>query len=96
MRTGWAFRGAKGDFGALWLEHTMTQSTEAVFSNGVLRPTRELGLRDQQRVRLIVETLDDAPADRNAALARLRAGISRMQFFSQGSLPTRGQLHDRS
>lgn len=74
----------------------MTQSTEAVFSNGVLRPTRELGLRDQQRVRLIVETIDEAPADRDAALARLRAGISRMQFFSQGPLPTREQLHDRS
>lgn len=64
----------------------MTQSTEAGFSNGVLRPTRELGLRDQQRVRLIVETLDEAPADRDAASARLRAGISRMRFFSQGLL----------
>ena len=74
----------------------MTQSTEAVFSNGVLRPTRQLGLKDQQRVRLIVETIDEAPSDREAVLAKLRAGISRMQFFSQGQLPTREQLHDRS
>ncbi len=67
----------------------MTQSTEAVFSNGVLKPTQQLGLKDQQRVRLIVETIDEAPADREALLAKLRAGISRMQFFSQGRLPTR-------
>jgi len=53
----------------------MAQHIEAVFSDGVLKPTRELGLRDQQRVRLIVETIDEAPADRDAALARLRAGI---------------------
>ena len=73
----------------------MTQSTEAVYSNGVLKPTRELGLRDQQRVRLIVESIDEVPEDREAALAKLRAGIARMQFFSKGPLPTREELHDR-
>lgn len=74
----------------------MIQRTEAVFSNGVLTPTRELGLRDQQRVRLIVETIDETGTDREAAMAWLRAGIERMQFFSQGRPPTREQLHDRS
>jgi hypothetical protein len=44
-------------------------------------------LRDQQRVRLIVEPIDEVP-DREAALARLRGGIARMQFFSKGRLPT--------
>jgi predicted DNA-binding antitoxin AbrB/MazE fold protein len=34
----------------------MTQDTEAVYSGGVLKPDRDLGLREQQRVRLIVET----------------------------------------
>ena len=72
----------------------MTQSTEAVYSDGVLRPTRELGLRDQQRVRLIAEPIDEVREDREAALARLRAGIARMQFFSKGPLPTREELHD--
>ena len=72
----------------------MTQSTEAVYSDGVLRPTRELGLRDQQRVRLIVEPIDEVREDRETALARLRAGIARMQFFSTGPLPTREELHD--
>jgi predicted DNA-binding antitoxin AbrB/MazE fold protein len=73
----------------------MTQITEAVYTQGVLKPTSELVLREQQRVRLIVETIDDMPADRQAALDRLRAGIAGMQFFSNGRLPTRDELHDR-
>jgi predicted DNA-binding antitoxin AbrB/MazE fold protein len=74
----------------------MTRVTEAVFSHGVLKPADDLGLREDQRVRLIVESLDEMPEDRAAALARLRAGIAKMQFFSQGPLPTREELHDRS
>jgi predicted DNA-binding antitoxin AbrB/MazE fold protein len=74
----------------------MTQRTEAVYSDGVLKPERELGLQDRQRVRLTVETIDDVASDRAAALARLRAGIARMQFYSKGPLPMRAELHDRS
>ena len=74
----------------------MPQSTEAVYSDGVLKPTRELSLRDQQRVRLIVEPIDEGSGDRQADLTRLRAGIARMQFFSKGPLPTREELHDRA
>jgi predicted DNA-binding antitoxin AbrB/MazE fold protein len=73
----------------------MTRVTEAVYSNGVLRPEDDLGLRDNQRVRLIVETIDDSPDDRAAALARLIAGIAKMQFFSQGPFQSRKELHDR-
>jgi predicted DNA-binding antitoxin AbrB/MazE fold protein len=73
----------------------MTQTTEAIYTNGVLKPTRELDLREQQRVRVIVETIDDAADDRAAAVARLKAGIDSMQFFSNGRLPSRDDLHDR-
>ena len=73
----------------------MTQNTEAVYCGGVLKPDRDLGLREKQRVRLVVESIDEVPEDREAALARLRAGIARMQFFSKGPLPTREELHDR-
>jgi predicted DNA-binding antitoxin AbrB/MazE fold protein len=73
----------------------MTQTTEAVYSNGVLKPTGDLHLRDQQRVRLIVESLDEATGDRQEAVNRLRAGIESMQFFSSGRLPTREELHGR-
>ena len=74
----------------------MPQRTEAVYSDGVLKPTRTLSLRDQQRVRLLVEPIDEGAGDHHATLGRLRAGIARMQFFSKGPLPTREELHDRA
>jgi predicted DNA-binding antitoxin AbrB/MazE fold protein len=75
----------------------MTQFTEAVYTNGVLKPKGELVLREAQRVRLIVEALDDDAdrGDRPAALQRLLAGIERMRFFSREHLPSRNELHDR-
>ncbi len=75
----------------------MTQVTEAIYSDGVLRPLARLTLREAQRVRLIVEPLDEPDrADRLAALERLLAGIASMHFFSIRRLPTRDELHDRS
>ncbi len=73
----------------------MTQKVEAIYSGGVLKPTRDLSLQDQQRVRLTVETIDEPLGDREAAVVRLQAGIASMRFFSEGPLPTREQLHDR-
>ena len=75
----------------------MAQLTEAVYTNGVLKPKEQLGLREAQRVRLIIEPLDDDAdrGDRPAALERLLAGIERMRFFSRESLPSRDELHDR-
>ena len=75
----------------------MAQFTEAVYTNGVLKPKGELVLREAQRVRLIVEALDDAagPEDRPAAMRRLLAGIEGMRFFSRERLPSRDELHDR-
>jgi predicted DNA-binding antitoxin AbrB/MazE fold protein len=75
----------------------MVQVTEAVFSQGVLRPVDELQLREQQRVRLIIEPVDSAlDSDRATALTRLRAGIASMSFTSSGGLPTRDERHVRS
>ena len=75
----------------------MAQLIEAVYTNGVLKPKGELGLREAQRVRLIVEPLDDDAdrGDRPAALERLLAGIEGMRFFSRDRLPSRDELHDR-
>ncbi len=75
----------------------MTQFTEAVYTNGVLKPMEELVLREAQRVRLIVEALDDDadPGERPAAMRRLLAGIEGMRFFSRERLPSRDDLHDR-
>jgi len=54
-----------------------------------------LPLRDQQRVRLTVETIDESEGDREAAIERLKAGIASMRFFSEGQLPNREGVHDR-
>jgi predicted DNA-binding antitoxin AbrB/MazE fold protein len=73
----------------------MTQKVEAVYTDGILKPTGELSLKDKQRVRLTVQTIDEPAGDREAAIARLRAGIASMRFFSEGPLPSREELHDR-
>jgi hypothetical protein len=61
-----------------------------------LRLTADLAVREQQRVRVIVEPIEDSVGDRDAAVARLKAGIASMRFFSKGQLPTREDLHDRA
>jgi predicted DNA-binding antitoxin AbrB/MazE fold protein len=78
----------------------MVQITEAVFSDGVLKPLGDVALADGQRVRLIVEPIENAsvaraPADRALALSKLLAGIEGMRFYSTGPLPSRDDLHDR-
>jgi predicted DNA-binding antitoxin AbrB/MazE fold protein len=73
----------------------VTQKVEAIYIGGVLKPTRDLRLEDQQRVRLTVETIDEPVSDREAAVTRLKAGIASMRFFSEGPLPSREELHDR-
>jgi len=74
----------------------MTRVTEAIYTHGVLKPSTDLGLHEAQRVRLIVEPLDEPqPSDRTGALKRLFAGLDSMQFHSRGRLPTRDELHDR-
>jgi predicted DNA-binding antitoxin AbrB/MazE fold protein len=44
----------------------VTQKVEAIYTGGVLKPTRDLRLQDQQRVRLTVETIDEPVGDREA------------------------------
>lgn len=74
----------------------MTRVTDAIFSNGVLKPIEPLPLREQERVRVTVETIGEHPnGDRSAALARLRAGRTAMRLRSDGPYPTRDELHER-
>jgi predicted DNA-binding antitoxin AbrB/MazE fold protein len=75
----------------------MTRFIEAIYSNGVLKPVDALDLTEQQRVRLILHTVDsNGSHDREAALKRLREGIAKMDFSSTGPLPSRDELHDRA
>ena len=70
----------------------LTQKVEAIYSSGVFIPTQKLGLRDEHRVRLTVEKIDEPNGDR-AAVARSKAGIASMNFFLQEALPKRDDLH---
>ena len=78
-------------------ENNARQVTEAIYTNGVLKPVEGLHLGEKERVRLIVERLESAgsPDDRDALLAKLRAGIDSMSFRSRGPYPSREELHDR-
>jgi predicted DNA-binding antitoxin AbrB/MazE fold protein len=55
---------------------------EAIYTQGVLKPAAELNLREQQRIRVIVEPIEVPVVDRDAALARLKAGIATMKCHS--------------
>lgn len=75
---------------------TGAQSTEAVFSDGVLKPVERLDLQENERVRVVVQPLN-RPSDeaRQAAFAELLAGIERMNFRSTQPYPSRDVLHER-
>ena len=73
----------------------MAQVREAIYARGVLKPVEPLDLRENQRVRIIVEPLDESREDRAVALARLTAGIASMRFFFAGRLLSREERHDR-
>ena len=52
----------------------MTKVTQAVYSKDVLKPTEDLGSREEQRVRLIVETVDGFAVTVDVRLGR-RQGL---------------------
>jgi hypothetical protein len=83
------------DFALLWSGAANDPENRRHLYGRVLKPTRGLSLKDNQRVRLTVETIDDPSRDRQAAIGRLKAGIESMRFFSEGPLPSREELHDR-
>ena len=61
----------------------MTQKVEAIYTDGVLKPTRELSLRDKQRVRLTVETIDE-PEQGSRGRHRAPEGRHREHAFFLG------------
>lgn len=74
----------------------MKQVIEAIFSNGVLRPVHPLPLREDERVKITVESIDWPTAEERAqAIQRFNEGVERMKFRSNGPYPTRDELHER-
>lgn len=71
--------------------------TEAIFSDGVLKPVTPLALSNDQRVKVIVQAISKpAPSERAEALQQLFEDMDKMDFYLEGSLPSREELHDRS
>lgn len=74
----------------------MTHITDAVYSDGVFKPQQPIDLKDKERVRLIVLTLDaPSEADRAQALKEFRDGVAGMNFRSNGDYPRREEWHER-
>lgn len=74
----------------------MVQNIEAVFADGVLKPIDPLRLREHERVRLRVESIDQpSDEDRRRAMDRFIEGAKNMNFRSTGPYPTRDELHER-
>jgi predicted DNA-binding antitoxin AbrB/MazE fold protein len=72
----------------------MTRVTEAIFENGILRPTEPLPLREHQRVRITIDSEEPAPS-REEAKRLMIEGFDKMKLRSNGKLPTRDELHER-
>lgn len=74
----------------------MTQVTDGIYADGVLKPIQTLTLSDQERVRIIVQSLEcPSREQREAAFAELVQGIEQMNFRSTRPYPTRDELHER-
>ena len=75
----------------------MTQITEAVYMDGMLKPLNHLELENDAHVRVIVQSMDDAldSTGRRAAIERFIARADSMKFNSGGHRPSRDELHDR-
>ena len=63
----------------------MTQHVEAIYADGVLKPTRELRLRDNQRVRLTVETIDEPEQGSRGRCRAAEGGYREHAFFLGGA-----------
>ncbi len=73
----------------------MNTVTDAIFTNGVLRPLQALPLREQERVRLTIESIERNGASTPEARSRMIEGFQRMRLRSNGTMPSRDQLHER-
>jgi predicted DNA-binding antitoxin AbrB/MazE fold protein len=73
----------------------MTRTTEAIFTNGVLKPVESLPLREQERVRITIESVPATNGAHDAAVRRLAAGFDKMRLRTGGTPPPREDLHER-
>ncbi|MEZ6233659.1 MAG: antitoxin family protein [Phycisphaerales bacterium] len=58
----------------------MTRTIDAIFVDGVFRPAQPLPLRDNERVRITVETVEENGLPRAMAIDRLRTGFGKLRL----------------
>jgi predicted DNA-binding antitoxin AbrB/MazE fold protein len=75
-------------------ECTMVQTTEAIYSNGVLKPTHPLPLKEHQRVRITIESVEP-PGSRQVAIGRMTEGFEKLRLRTNGKPPSREELYER-
>jgi len=74
----------------------MTQTVEAIYTHGVLKPLEILPLEEQQHVRLTIETVDtDQKNGHEAALNRLIDRLKKSSLSYGGPPLSREELHER-
>jgi predicted DNA-binding antitoxin AbrB/MazE fold protein len=73
----------------------MPEFITTTFADGVLKPERELGLASGTRVRLCLESGDDARIEGKRACAELDRRCDDLPIVSDGMHLTREQLRER-
>jgi len=74
----------------------MTQTVEAIYTHGVLKPLEALPLREQEHVRVTIETVDaEQQKEHEAALLRLIERLKRSKLSYGGPPLSREELHER-
>lgn len=73
----------------------MSQTVDAIYTQGVLKPLEALPLREQQQVRVTIETAESQPQNGREAVDRLIARLKRSSLSYGGPCPSREDLHDR-
>jgi predicted DNA-binding antitoxin AbrB/MazE fold protein len=73
----------------------MNQVITATFEDGYLRPDNPLNLSPHQRVRLIIEPLEDASHASDEAWEELDRVCEENSIDSGGAILTRDQRHER-
>lgn len=74
----------------------MTQTVEAIYTQGVLKPLEALPLQEDQHVRVTIETADaERDNGREAAVHRLIERLGQSSLSYGGPPLAREELHER-
>lgn len=73
----------------------MSQVVTATFQGGMLKPHEPLNLPDQAEVRLIIDSFDESPNEKDQAWQELEKLLDESDVDSRGRVLTRDQLHER-